>query len=139
MYSILLTYMGASVAHLCKLIACAVGSMHEAENVASVKASEIIIYARTVLKALGVPPQGPTLLLTDNLSNKNVITNANAAQASRHYLQRQTCLHARVAGGDIRVAYVPDGENPADALSKSVGAEKARASAAYASGRAHRL
>ena len=74
--------------------------------------------------------------MTDNLSNKNVINNANAAQNSRHFLTRQTMLHARVAAGEIRTAHVPDGENPSDALSKRVPAAKAQASAAYATGRA---
>ena len=36
-----------------------------------------------------------------------------AAHNSRHFLTRQTCLHARVADGEISIAHVPDEENPA--------------------------
>eukprot|EP00966_Prymnesium_polylepis_P188921 4377430-Prymnesium_polylepis.1 len=56
-YSILLTFAGASIAHVCKKIGTAVGSTHDAENIATVKASELLVYARVVLKALGVEPQ----------------------------------------------------------------------------------
>ena len=55
-YSVLLTFLGATIAHMAKKIGCAVGSTYEAEGVASVKASELIVYARIVLKALGVDP-----------------------------------------------------------------------------------
>jgi hypothetical protein len=133
-YSILLTFAGASIAHVCKKIGTAVGSTHDAENIATVKASELLVYARVVLKALGVEPQVPTLLLTDNLSNQRVSHNAQSSARSRYYLMRSTCLHQRVTDGELAVVHIPDGENPSDFLTKFIPAENTNKSVVYSSG-----
>ena len=116
-------------------------STHDAENVGTVKASELMMYARIVLAALGVPVDGPTMLLTDNLSNQRVAQNAQSSARSRYYLIRSTCLHQRVADGSISVAHIPDAENPSDFLTKSIPSDKTEASIRYALGRhpAYRL
>ena len=80
-YSVLVTCAGAAILHKTKKIGIAVGSTHDAENVATVKASEDAIYARIILRALGVPVDGTTTVITDNLSNKRVALNAHAASA----------------------------------------------------------
>ena len=133
---ILITYAGAAVLHQTKKIGVAVGSTHDAENVATVKASEHAVYGRTVLHALGVPPKEPTRLLTDNLSNQRVAQNASSAVNSRYFLIRSTCLHQRVTDGELTVLYVPDPENPSDFLTKFIDASKTNASVAYAAGAA---
>ena len=112
----------------------AVASTHDAENIATVKASELISYARIVHAALGVPIDGATMLLTDNLSNQRVAQNAQSSARSRYYLIRSTCLHQRVADGEINVVYVPDAENPSDFLTKSIPEAKTEASICYAIG-----
>lgn len=134
-YSVLITYGGASVLHKTKKIGIAVGSTHDAENVATVKASEDAIYGRIVLHALGVPQDGPTLLMTDNLTNMRVAQNAQSAARSRFFLIRSVCLHQRITDGDLQVVHVPDPENPADFLTKFIGGQKTEASAAYCAGR----
>ena len=133
-YSVLITYGGASILHCTKKIGTAVASTHDAENVGTVKASELMMYARIVLAALGVPVDGPTMLLTDNLSNQRVAQNAQSSARSRYYLIRSTCLHQRVADGSISVAHVPDAENPSDFLTKTIPSDKTEASIRYALG-----
>ena len=135
-YGILITYAGASVSHQTKKIGVAVNSTHDAENVASVKASEHATYARIVLNALGVPQKAATRVLTDNLSNARVAKNANSAASSRFFLIRSTCLHQRITDGELTVLHVPDPENPSDFLTKFIDAKKTAASVAYAAGMA---
>ena len=134
-YSVLITYAGAAVLHKTKKIGIAVGSTHDAENVATVKASEDAIYARIILRALGVPPVGPTTVITDNLSNMRVSLNAHAASSSRYYLIRSVCLHQRVADGELTVVHTQDPENPSDYLTKFIDATKSTASVLYAMGK----
>ena len=133
-YSVLMTYGGASILHCTKKIGPAVASTHDAENVATVKASELAVYARIVLGALGVPIDGATTLLTDNLSNQRVAQNAQSSSRSRYYLIRSACLHQRVADGEITVAHVRDEENPADFLTKTIPSAKTEDSICYALG-----
>ena len=136
-YAILITLAGAAVLHQTKKIGGAVGSTYEAENVATIKASEHAVYARIVLFALGRARDivgTATRLLTDNLSNQRVCQNANSAVATRSFLIRSTCLHQRITDGDLTVGHIPDPENPSDFLTKIIGATKTATSAAYASG-----
>ena len=133
-YGIVLTMCGAAVAAFVKKIGSAVANTFEAEAVASVKASELIAYARIVQHALGTPPRKPTLLLTDNLSNQRVAQSAKAAQNSRHFLVRMTCLHQRVADGELVTAWVADPQNPSDFMTKWIPQAKFNASVRYAMG-----
>ena len=133
-YSVMATYAGASVLHKTKKIGVAVSSTHDGENVATVKASEDAVYGLIVLMALGAPATAPVLLLTDNLANQKVSQNAQSATRSRYFLIRSACLHRRIADGQVSVVYVPDPENPADYLTKFIGAEKTAASIAYSAG-----
>ena len=138
-YSVMATYAGASVLHKTKKIGIKVSSTHDAENVATVKASEDAVYGRIVLQALGVPAAAPTLLLTDNLANQKVSQNAQSATRSRYFLIRSACLHQRIADGEVSVVHVPDPENPSDYLTKFIGAEKTASSIAYSIGMRRRL
>ena len=136
-YAILITLAGAAVLHQTKKIGVAVGSTYDAENVATIKASEHAVYARIVLSALGRASDvvgTATRLLTDNLSNQRVCQNANSAVSTRSFLIRSTCLHQRITDGDLTVAHIPDPENPSDFLTKIIGAAKTATSVAYASG-----
>lgn len=134
-YAILITFAGAAILHMTKKIGVAVGSTHDAENIATVKASEHTIYARIVLKALGAQVMKATRILTDNLSNQRVAQNAQSAQSSRFFLIRSTCLHQRITDGELTVLHVPDPQNPSDFLTKLVDETKTTASIAYASGK----
>jgi hypothetical protein len=132
--SILITFCGAAVLHLCKKIGAAVASTHEAESAATVRASEYAIFARIVLRALGVHPEAPTHIMTDNLANQRVSQHAKSATRSRFFLIRQACLHQRVADGEVDVVHVIDPENPSDFLTKTLPVAKTEASIRYALG-----
>jgi len=70
LYGMLLTCFGAAVMHSVKKIGLVVDSSHESEAIASAKAGELVAYAREVLVALGAPPAGPTVILSDNKANE---------------------------------------------------------------------
>ena len=81
LYGMLLTCFGAAVMHSVKKIGLVVDSSHESEAIASAKAGELVAYAREVLVALGAPPTGPTVILSDNKANVLVANNANPPRA----------------------------------------------------------
>ena len=58
--------------HNTQKIALIVDSSMEAEAHATGKGGELVCYARTVLRALGVPQLTPTLLGTNNLANRRI-------------------------------------------------------------------
>ena len=78
----------------------------------------------------------PTKILTDNLSNQKVCQNAQSSANSRYYLVRATCLHQRVADGEIKVVHVNDPQMPADFLTKAIPLAKTEQSIVYATGAA---
>ena len=84
------------------------------------KAGEHVSYARVVLLALGAPPAGPTVILSDNKANVLVANNAMSASRSRHFLRRYHTLQRRMAEGECRVVKIADDLMPADFLTKWV-------------------
>jgi len=135
LYSVLLTWMGASVFHQVKRIGCLVDSSQGAEERASSVAAEKIAYAREISRALGSHQESPTLLATDNLPNGQVAMRRSAAARSKHMLRRYFALMQRIKCGECKLVHVKDEENPSDFLTKWVPAtQKLRASVAYATG-----
>ena len=102
--------------------------------VASVRCSDRIIYGRNILCSLGVPPTAPTVLVTDSKSNMLVANDAGSSARSRHYLRMYRLLQQRIACDEIAIKYVPDCENPADALTKWVDKGKFERCIAYITG-----
>jgi len=103
LYGIVLTCFGAAVYHCTKKVGLIVDSSHECEAIATAKAGEHVSYARVVLLALGAPPAGPTVILSDNKANVLVANNAMSASRSRHFLRRYHTLQRRMAEGECRV------------------------------------
>ena len=133
LYGMLLTCFGAAVMHSVKKIGLVVDSSHESEAIASAKAGELVAYAREVLVALGAPPTGPTVILSDNKANVLVANNAKSASRSRHFLRRYHTLQRRMADGECRVVKITDDLMPADFLTKWVPNEKLKRSVDHAS------
>ena len=133
LYGMLLTCFGAAVMHSVKKIGLVVDSSHESEAIASAKAGELVAYAREVLVALGAPPTGPTVILSDNKANVLVANNAKSASRSRHFLRRYHTLQRRMADGECRVVKITDDLMPADFLTKWVPKEKLKRSVDHAS------
>ena len=96
------------------------------------KAGEHVSYARVVLLALGAPPAGPTVILSDNKANVLVANNAMSASRSRHFLRRYHTLQRRMAEGECRVVKIADDLMPADFLTKWVARDKLKRSVDFA-------
>ena len=107
LYAIILTFGGAAVLHQCKKIGMLVDSSMESESVGTSKAGELIAYAREILRALGIPADGPTLIGTDNLSNQRLASNSGCPTRSKHFLRRYEVLVQRVREQQVTVKHVP--------------------------------
>jgi hypothetical protein len=114
-----------------KKIGTVAASSHEVEGVASLRGSEDVEVVRDHAVVLGHPPQGPTILGTDNKSNLLVATETGTANRVRHALRRYLILQQRVREGVVDLIHVPDPENPADFLTKFVSAKKLEASLVF--------
>ena len=132
LYGLILTYAGAAVLHQSKKISLIVDSSMESEAIGSSKAGEAVAYAREILRALGVPVTGPTLLTTDNLSNYKVGSGVGCPTRSKHFLRRYFALKQRIRAGDVSMQHVPDEHMPADFLTKWIPKPKLEKSIRYA-------
>jgi hypothetical protein len=92
----------------------------ESEAIASAKAAEVTAYAREILRALGVPPDGPTLIGTDNLANQRVATTVGSPTRSKHFLRRYGVLKQRIADGECVLKHVKVVEMPSDFATTSL-------------------
>ena len=128
----MLTYASAVVLHTTKKIALLVDSSMESEAIASAKGGESVAYAREVLRALGVPPDGPTLLTTDNLANQKIGSGVGCPSRSRHFLRRYFTLKQRIADGEVSLRHADDISMPADFLTKWIPRAKFENSVTYA-------
>ena len=100
-FGTLATYAGGAVYHNTQKISLIVDSSMEAEAHATGKGGELVCYARTVLRALGVPQLTPTLLGTDNLANQRIGSSIGCPARSKHFLRRYMVLQQRVADKEI--------------------------------------
>ena len=133
-YGLILTFAGAAILHQVKKISLVVDSTMESEAIGSSKAGEAVAYAREILRALGVPPLGPTRIGTDNKANYTVATGVGCPTRSKHFLRRYHVLRQRIASEDVRLEHVPDAQMPADFLTKWIPKPKLERSLRYATG-----
>ena len=131
-YAVLLTYGGGAVVHTAKLMHLIVDSSMESEAVATAKAGEAVTYVREILRALGVPPMGPTFVGTDNKANALLASGRSLPSRSRHCLRRYQAFLERKDRGTVDIGHVRDEENPADFMTKYVPKAKYEASYKYA-------
>ena len=134
-YALVLTFGGGVVLHCTKKIALLLDSSMECEAIASAKAAESVSFAREILRALGTPPLGPTLIGTDNLANQKVGSGSGHPQRSMHFLRRYHVLLERVRQRECTLKHVPDADMPADFLTKFVPGPKFRQSVDYLTNR----
>ena len=111
-----------------------VDSSMESESIGTAKAAEMIAYAREILRAFGTPPDGPTLIGTDNMSNLRVASTSSCPTRSKHFLRRYEVLMQRVREGQVVLKHVPDINMPADFLTKWIPITKLDQSVVYATG-----
>ena len=109
-------------------------SSWEVEGIGASKGAEVVALSREVERAFGIAQEGPTKILTDNLSTMRVANNIKSSTRAMHALRRYNVLQQRVAAGECKLEWVPDAQNPADYLTKWLGAGKFEKSVAYAAG-----
>ena len=94
---------------------------------------------RERLVAMGVPPQGPIFVGTDNITNALVASTQGSPKKSRHILRRYYAFMQRVRAGDVSIFHITDKENPSDFMTKWLAAAKFYTSVAYATNSAARV
>jgi len=104
------------------------------EGVASEKLRQELEYARVIRRAFGHDDGKPSVMLTDNVANKDVAASAASAARSKHCLRMYKQLQQSQQDGNVVMQHVTDAENPADFLPKWVGAKKLKRSLAFATG-----
>ena len=119
--------------HTTHNLGCVVDASYTAEQMATGKAGEALEFAREIEIGLGVPPTGPTIVLTDNKANAIVGSGQGTARA-RHAIRRYVTFLQRVQSNMVKLLYVPDDDNPADFLTKPVPREKLERSVAWVTG-----
>ena len=140
LYGLLLTFAGAAILCQTKKIALIVDSSMETEAIASAKAGEAVAYAREILRAFGIPPEGPTLISTDNLANQRVGSGIGGPTRSKHFLRRYEVLKQRIREREVELRHVPDEHMPADFLTKFLSkTEKVESSIVYATNAKNRV
>ena len=139
-YSVVIMAYGGAVHHETKLIklVCA-DSSQENEGLASTKVRQHLVVAREFLRCAGAELDGPSLLLSDNMSNVQIAGGSGSAARARHTLRRYLALQAAVKGGDIILRHIPDGVNPADFLTKWLSGPKLKASLAFVTNAKNRV
>ena len=93
-------------------------STYGSELVAARQAVEAIMEIRYMLRMLGVPIEGPTMLLGDNMS---VVVNTmipSSQMKKKHNAIAYHRVREAIAAKIIRFAHIPSSENRADCLTK---------------------
>jgi hypothetical protein len=99
-------------------------STYGSELVASRIAVELILELRYKLRMLGVPVDGPTLLLGDNMSVVLNTTIPSSQLKKKHNAIAYHRVREAIAGDIVRYAHVPSTANSADCLTKPLPAEQ---------------
>ena len=101
-------------------------STTEAEYMAQSEATREALWLLKACADLGKSP-APIQIFTDSQSALKLLKNPVISQRSKHIDVRHHFTRERIAKGDVTFEYVPTGEMPADALTKSVPEQKLHA------------
>jgi hypothetical protein len=93
-------------------------STYGSELVAARIATELIIEIRYKLRMLGIPLDGPALMLGDNMSVVLNTTVPSSPLKKKHNAIAYHRVREAIAAGVIRFAHVPSTENIADVMTK---------------------
>ena len=83
-------------------------------------ANEIVMEFRYKIRMLGVPMEGPSFLLGDNMSIIISSTLPSSTLKKKHNVISYHAVREAVAAGIIQLAHVKSQDNYADVLTKSV-------------------
>ena len=99
-------------------------STYGSELVASRIAVELILELRYKLRMLGIPIEGPTLLLGDNMSVVLNTTIPSSQLKKKHNAIAYHRVREAIAGDIVRYVHVPSTANSADCLTKPLPADQ---------------
>jgi len=99
-------------------------SSTEAEYIAGVHATKEVVWLRQLLAELGLLDDDPTILHIDNQSAMAIAKNPQFYDRTKHIEVWHHFLCHKVEDGEIRLEYVPTGDQVADALIKGLNQEK---------------
>jgi hypothetical protein len=101
-------------------------SAMQAEIVALFESFPYISWFRDLLEELGYPQSGPSPIEQDNQSSLSLFNGSGQADTrkTRHYQNKIAFIKDQVAGGILRLQYVPTEEMLADRLTKPFGGAK---------------
>ena len=93
-------------------------STYGSELVAARIATELILELRYMLRMMGVPLDGPALMLGDNMSVVVNTTLPSSVLKKKHCAIGYHCVREAIAAGIMRFAHIPSTENIADIMTK---------------------
>ena len=112
---------GGAIAYKSKVQATVATSSTEAEFIAAVHAAKIAKYLHSILRELGFPPSGPTLLYEDNLAAIEMINQDKPTERSRHIDIQHFALQEWRKRKIVAMKHIPGCINPSDAATKALG------------------
>ena len=117
-YALMLTLHGGAIAHSAKMMHLILDSSTESEAVATSKVGELVTYTRNIMRAIGIEPNGPTFVGTDNRANALIASGRSLPTRLRHCLRRYMTFLQRVRAGECEIGHVRDEANPTDFMTK---------------------
>ena len=95
-------------------------SSTESEYVAFCEATREVIWLRRLLKDMGFPQRGPTIIYEDNMSTIQMLEGAYNHKASKHVNPKYHFSKSAIVDGVIHVEHLVTTEMEADMLTKSL-------------------
>ena len=99
-------------------------SSTEAEYVAAVEAGKEVLHMRSLLSSMGFGCRGSTTVFEDNKSTIKLSEGSGCHSRTKHIGVRWHALRDWIKNGDLRLEYIPTGEQQADILTKGLGRVK---------------
>jgi hypothetical protein len=117
----LFTLAGAAISWSSKRQPTVALSSTEAEYMSACSAAQETVYLRALLKDLGHPQNGPTVLHQDNQGAIAIGSDFISNRRTKHIDIKYHFIREKVEDGVIRLQYIPTAEMVADCLTKPVG------------------
>jgi hypothetical protein len=95
-------------------------SSAEAECMAACEATQEAIHLRLLLGEMGLPQERPTVLYEDNQSCIAMSESPTLQRRSKHIDIKFHFVRERVERGEIKMEYIPTGEQLADIMTKGL-------------------
>ena len=112
---------GGAISYRTKTQSITATSSTEAEFLAAVFAAKQVKYLRSIMRELGFPQQGPTIVYEDNMSAIQMINARVPTERSRHIDIQHFAIQDWKDQGDIVMEHIPGIINPSDDLTKPLG------------------